>query len=448
MASERMTENSPLKHIVKYALPLVAASAFQLFYNAADSIIAGRFIGRDALAATGIASPVMNLIILSISGLCIGCGVLMSQYFGAREDYKLKRALSTLLLFGLIFSSLVAFLGFILTKQILILINTPSEVIEISTAYLSIIFLGSPFTYFYNALSSALKSVGDSSTPLKFLLFSSALNLILDLIFIGALGFGIVCSATTTVIAEAVSAILAFIYIYRHVDILKIGKKDWAIDRPMLKKILSYGSVTALQQAVQPVGKLMIQSAVNSLGVDVIAAFNAVTRVDDFAFTPEQSIGHAVTTFTAQNKGANKKDRILKGLKDGLIVELTYGVFIGIIAFTLKEEIMGLFAQSDSDLVIKEGVKYLSTMAFFYILPALTNGMQGFMRGLGKMKITLLSTFIQVAFRVIFTYLLIDSLGIRAISISCAIGWTAMMLFEYPYCYYHIKKNLKETSKA
>ncbi len=440
-----MTENSPMGHMIRYAVPLVLASAFQLFYNAADSIIAGRFIGREALAATGIASPIMNLIILSISGLCIGSGVLMSQYYGAKEEAKLKRALSTLLLFGLVFSLLVAALGFILTEQILKWVNTPEDILQISAAYLRIIFLGAPFTYFYNALSSALKSVGDSSTPLKFLLFSSALNLALDLVFIGCLGFGIRCSAATTVIAEAVSALLAFSYIYRKVAILKLGKADLAMDRAMLKKILSYGSITALQQSVQPVGKLMIQSAVNSLGVDVIAAYNAVTRIDDFALTPEQSIGHAATTFTAQNRGAEKERRIRYGLRDALALELLYGIFIGIAVFSLKAPIMSLFSSGgNADTVITEGVKYLGTMAFFYTLPALTNGMQGFMRGMGKMKVTLISTAIQVIIRVISTYALIPKMGITAISIACASGWIMMMIFEYPYCFLYMRKRKRE----
>ena len=436
-----MTENSPFKHMIRYAVPLVLASAFQLFYNAADSIIAGRFIGREALAATGIASPIMNLLILSISGLSIGSGVLMSQHYGAGEEGKLKKALSTLLIFGLVFSVSIAFIGFILTDRILIWINTPQDIMEMSSTYLKIIFLATPFTYFYNALSAALKSVGDSSTPLKFLLFSSVLNLVLDIIFIGFLGFGIRCSATTTVIAEGVSAVLSFYYIYRHVEILKIRKKDWTFDKSMLKTIISYGSITALQQSVQPIGKLMIQSAVNSLGVNVIAAYNAVTRIDDFALTPEQSISHAVTTFTAQNRGAGKERRIRVGLREGLLLELIYGIFIGIVVFLFKDDVMRLFSsEEDAENVIIEGVKYLSTMSLFYILPGLTNGMQGFMRGMGKMKVTLIATSIQVVLRVIFTFALITGLGISAISIACAIGWTAMMIYEYPYALIFLRR--------
>ena len=434
-----------MRHMIRYAIPLVLASAFQLFYNAADSIIAGRFIGRDALAATGIAAPVMNLLILSISGLSIGSGVLMSQYYGAQDEERLKKALSTLLLFGIVFSLVVSLAGFILAEKILIWINTPQDIREISASYLRIIFLATPFTYFYNALSSALKSVGDSSTPLKFLLFSSALNLILDIIFVGFLGFGIRCSATTTVIAEAVSAILSFSYIQKSVPLLRLRRGDLSMDGKMLGQILSYGSLTALQQSVQPVGKLMIQSAVNSLGVDVIAAFNAAARVDDFALTPEQSISHAVTTFTAQNLGAGKEKRIRTGLREGLMLEILYGIFIGLVVFAFKDSVMRLFSSdAESDMVIVEGVKYLSTMSLFYILPGLTNGIQGFMRGMGRMKTTLIATTIQVVLRVIFTFALIAHLGITAISLACAIGWIAMMIFEYPYAFFFLRKRKKK----
>lgn len=430
-----------MRHMIRYAIPLVLASAFQLFYNAADSIIAGRFIGRDALAATGIAAPVMNLLILSISGLSIGSGVLMSQYYGAQDEERLKKALSTLLLFGIVFSLVISLAGFILAEKILIWINTPQDIREISASYLRIIFLATPFTYFYNALSSALKSVGDSSTPLKFLLFSSALNLILDIIFVGLLGFGIRCSATTTVIAEAVSAILSFSYIQKSVPLLRLRRGDLSMDGKMLGQILSYGSLTALQQSVQPVGKLMIQSAVNSLGVDVIAAFNASARVDDFALTPEQNIGHAITTFTAQNRGAKKEDRIRLGLRSGLLLEVSYALFIGSAVFLLREKIMTLFLSGEnSSQVLAEGERYLLLMSLFYLLPSLTNGIQGFMRGMGKMRITLISTTIQVVLRVIFTFILINFMGIESIAIACAVGWIMMILFEYPYAYFMMRR--------
>ena len=207
-----MTSGEPYGHLWRYALPLLLGNWLQLAYNAVDSIIAGRFIGQNALAAEGIAAPVMNLVILAISGMCIGSGVLMSEHFGARNYGKLKRTMSTMLLFGGTVCLAVAGLGFIFAPQILRFMEVPEEIFDITVIYMRITFLGAPFTFFYNAIAAGMKSVGDSKTPLKFLMFSALLNAGLDLVFLGLLGFGIVCSAVTTVIAEAVSAGLAAYY--------------------------------------------------------------------------------------------------------------------------------------------------------------------------------------------------------------------------------------------
>ena len=440
MASTDLTKGNIIRQLVGYAVPLVLGSLFQLAYNAVDSIIAGRFIGTEALAATGMAGPVMNILILGISGLSIGAGVIMSQYFGAKDYRMLGRELSTLLGSGLVFSLVAAALGIAFTHPLLCVLNVPEEVENLTAIYLRIIFLGLPFTCFYNALSQAMKSVGDSKTPLKFLAASSMLNCLLDLFFIGYLGFGITCSAMTTIVAQAVSALLCFLYIKLRVPLLSFdGVK---IDKSLLKKTLEYGSVTALQQACQPIGKLLIQSSVNTLGVAVVAAYNAVTRVDDFAFTPEQSISHAITTFTAQNRGAENLKRVREGFRKGLMLEALYFLLIAAAVLLLKEVIMALFVSGeDSALVITEGVNYLSTMAFFYIFPAFTNGIQGFFRGMGDMKVTLISTFIQTSVRVIFTFILVPRYGIHGIAYACAAGWSLMLLFEIPY-YFLSKKRL------
>lgn len=441
MASVNMTVGSPTKHLISYAVPLILGNLFQLTYNAVDSIIAGRFIGKEALAATGTASPVMNIIILGISGICIGAGVLMSEFFGAKDKENLKKEMATTLLFGLLFSILVVCLGIGLTPALLTLLKVPQEVMGMTTVYLRIIFLGAPFTYFYNALASALKSVGDSKTPLKFLMISSVLNGVLDILFIGFLGFGIVCSAVTTVLAEAVSAGLSMAYIYKKIPDLRLGRSEWSMDGRLLKKTLQYGSVTALQQACQPVGKLMIQGAVNTLGVDTIAAYNAVTRVDDFAFTPEQSISHGITTFVAQNRGAKKEARIQPGFVRGLRLEFAYWILICVLTLLLHRPIMMLFVSGEgAEGMVEIGSQYLVTMAFFYLFPAFTNGIQGFFRGMGNMNVTLLCTFIQTSLRVIFTFLLVPHMGIYGVCFACAIGWSAMLLYEVPYYFYYKKK--------
>lgn len=439
-----MTKGSPLKHLTKYAMPLLLGTWFQMGYNAVDSMIAGRFISKNALAAVGIASPVMNLVILAVSGICLGAGVLMSEYFGAKDFKNLREQFATTLLSGTILGLIVALLGIMFVNPLLNLLAVPKEIQGITAIYLRIIFLGVPFTFFYNALAVALKSVGDAKTPLKFLMFSSVLNGILDLIFIGALGFGIVCSGITTVIAEGVSAILAGGYLLKKIPELCPKKGEWRINRSHLSKTIRYGGVTALQQSVQPIGKLLIQGQVNVLSVDVIAAFHAVTRVDDFAFTPEQSIASAITTYIAQNRGANQKQRIKRGFAVGMGLEFCYWILIGGITILFKEPIMGLFVkEKDATAVIGIGVEYLTLMALFYLWPAITNGVQGFFRGMGKLKITLFGTFIQSGLRVLFTILLAPTLGIQGVAFACMAGWSVMLLVEVPLCVIELRKSKK-----
>ena len=439
MAAVNMTEGSITKHLVDYSIPLILGNMFQLTYNAVDSIIAGRFIGKEALAAEGTASPVMNIVILGISGICMGASVLMSEFYGAGQKEKLEREMSTTVIFGCYFSVIIAILGGIFSKSLLGALGVPDEILGKAASYLSVIFLGAPFTYFYNAVSAALKSVGDSKTPLKFLAFSSILNAVLDLIFIGGLGFGIVCSAVTTVVAEAASAVLCITYVYRKIPMLQLRRGEFTMDRQLLRQTLRYGSITALQQSCQPIGKLLIQGAVNPLGVDMIAAFNAVNRIDDYAFTPEQSISHGITTFVAQNRGAGRKERIRKGFRRGLMLEACYWVFICITITLFRRPLMGLFVTAGNEGIVALGSSYLGLMALFYVFPAFTNGIQGFFRGMGNMSVTLLGTFVQTSLRVVFVYLLTPGIGLLGVAYACAIGWSVMLLVEVPYYFWFMK---------
>ena len=428
-----MTRGSAYRHLWRYALPLVLGNWFQLAYNAADSVIVGRFIGRDALAAEGAAAPVMNLMILAISGVTIGAGVLMSEFFGARDREQLRRELATTLLAGAWFSLGVAVLGILLTPQILRWQAVPEDIFAATVMYLRITFVGVPFTCFYNALAAGLKSVGDARTPLRFLIFSSVLNVVLDLVLIGALGLGIACSAATTVFAQGISALLAAVYLVRRLPDLCPSRGEWQIDRALLSRTMRYGSVTALQQACQPIGKVLIQGQVNLLGVDVMAAFNAVTRVDDFACIPEQSVAQGITTFLAQNRGAKRYDRIRAGFRAGLLMEFGYWILIGTVTAVFRTSLVALFVSGEgAQRVTALGSQYLGAMAVFYILPAFTNGFQGYYRGMGRMGVTLAGTLIQTTLRVVFTILLAPRVGIYGIAFACAGGWIVMLLFEVP----------------
>lgn len=440
-----MTVGSPRSHLWRYALPLLLGNWLQLSYNAIDSIIAGRFIGQNALAAEGIAGPVMNLVILAITGLCIGAGVLMSEAFGAKDYERLQKILANTLLAGFVLCCALALAGAVLAETILTLLAVPEEIFTITAAYLRITFLGAPFTFCYNALTAGLKSVGDADTPLKFLAFSAILNAVLDLFFLGVLHLGILCSALTTVFAEAVCAGLAVVYLLRRVPDLCPGREQWRVEPAILKQVLNYGGPTALQQAIQPVCKVLIQGQVNALGVSAIAAFNAVTRADDFACIPAQSISSGISTYIAQNRGADKPQRIRSGFRTGIRMELCYWLVIGTATALLRRPLVSMFVTGEgSREVIRLGSEYLAWMALFYLLPAMTNGVQGFFRGMGKMYTTMLGTFLQASIRTLGTFLLAPRLGITGIAFSCAIGWSTMLLFEVPYYFITCRRrNLK-----
>ncbi len=436
-----MTVGSPGRHLARHALPLLLGNWMQLSYNAVDTIIAGRFLGQNALAAEGIAGPVMNLLILAITGMCIGAGVLMSEAFGAKDYGKMKKILANTLMSGLALCCLLALGGIAAADQILLFLDVPEGIRHITGVYLRISFLGAPFTFCYNALAAGLKSVGDADTPLQFLAFSAVLNALLDLIFLGLLGFGILCSAVTTVFAEAVSAGLALRHMLRHQRELCPREKQWRPDPALLGQILRYGGATALQQAIQPVCKVLIQGRVNALGVSSIAAFNAVTRMDDFACIPCQSISSAISTYIAQNRGAGKRESIRRGFRTGMALEVCYWLVIGSVTALLRTPIVSLFVSGEgAEAVTALGSEYLGWMAGFYLFPALTNGMQGFFRGMGKMKTTMAATFLQASTRTVCTYLLAPRLGITGIAFSCAMGWSLMLLFEVPYYFLTCKK--------
>lgn len=388
---QNMTEGSLFSHLWRYALPLILANWLQLAYNAADSMIAGRFIGQEALAAEGIAAPIMNLVILAVSGLCIGAGIFMSERYGADDMHTLRQALAAVLKTGMMISAAVMILGIILTPFILKWMAVPQEIFQITAAYLRITFIGVPLTFIYNALAAAMKSVGDSKRPLRFLAVCSVLNIVLDLILLGIFHFGIVTSALTTVFAQLVSAVLAARCMYREMTDLIPVRGEWKTDSAILKKVMSYGLPSALQQAVQPVGKLLIQSRVNMLGVSTIAAFNAVSRIDSFAFIPEQSIAASISTLIAQNRGAGKPERIRKGFAVGIAMEIVYGIFIGAVVLTFGESLISLFVKGNgTEEVIREGMAYLSIIALIYTMPSLTNGFQGYCRGVGRIPVTIL----------------------------------------------------------
>ncbi len=436
-----MTNGSIYRHLLAYAIPLIFGNFLQLTYNAVDSIVVSKGAGVAALSAVSVSNPVSVLLIQSVSGLGIGASVYMSKYYGAGDIEKLKRSLSTTLIFGTIAGFLVMLLGVVLSHPILQMMNTPASIMTDSLIYLRLLFIGNFFTFQYNIMSSALRAVGDSKTPVTFVGISSVLNAALDCLFIFVFHWGVFGAALATILAEAFSAILCYIYVYRHIPALKLGLHELILDRVLLKKILSSGLITALQQSCQPIGKLLVQSVINVQGIDVIAAFNAGCKIEDYGRIPAQTISHGMMTCAAQNRGARDRGRVKETLWKGILIGLIYYPIICILILLLRRPLIQLFApDTGGEEMIRLGVSYLSVKAVTIIYPCVTNAMQGFMRGMGNMTITLISTIIQITIRTIFVYILVPRIGITGEAYACAIGWTCMFLFEYSYYFLHRKK--------
>jgi len=426
-----MTQGSLRGHLLAYAIPTILGNLLQLTYNAVDSIVVGKLAGDAALAAVSTANPIMNVVILGVSGISLGASVLMGRFYGAKDYESLRRELSTTLLFGFGCSAAVALAGFFLSRWLLALLAVPAAAMEMAVGYLQIVFFGFLFTFPYNIIAGALRSVGDAKTPVIFLGIASVLNAGMDVLFVGAFGMSAAGAGLATVLAEALSAGLCLLRVYRSQPCLRLGRGQLVLDRALLGQTLKLGSLTALQQASQPIGKMLIQRVVNAEGVAAIAAFNAVCRMDDFACIPAQSIGHGIMACVAQNRGAGSAARVRESFRDGLLLSLCYFPIICALTLILKEPFVRLLSPDNRADIVQAGVGYLSVKAWFFLMPCVLNAIQGYYRGMARMKVALAATLIQIAVRTALVYLWVPQIGIVGEAWACLAGWLLQFVYEY-----------------
>ena len=428
-----MTKGPLFPLLVRFTIPLVLGNLLQLTYNAVDSIVVGRYVGKIALAAVGTSNPLMTLVILFIQGICLGAGVLVGTIYGAKDYNRLKCQISTTMIAGLVFSAGMTLISILLTPWLFVLLQTDKAIIPDAVLYLRIVLCGLVFNFIYNFFASVLRAMGDSRSPLYFLGISAIINIVGDLIFVVWFRMGTAGCAVSTVISEGLSCLFCWQYIKRKVPLLNLGRDWFRFERSLLKETLGYGFVSAMQQSTVQIGKIGIQAIVNTLGVTATAAFSAINRVDDFAYIPEQNIAHAMTSVMAQNRGAGKMDRVNRAFRTGIGIELIYGVFAGLVLLGFSRPIMMLFTEDEETIVA--GMAYFHLIAWMYLLPALTNGIQGYFRGVGDMKITLWSSMINFLVRVVCcaVFVFFCDMGIEALPWSYLLGWAAMLLYELPY---------------
>lgn len=428
-----MTKGAVFPLIIRFTIPLVLGNLLQLTYNAADGIIVGRYVGKEALAAVGTGNPLVTLIILFLQGICLGTGILTGTLYGAGDYESLRRQISTAMLAGAAFSlTLTAFvLG--AAPILLALLQVDAAICGEALVYLRIIICGLIFNFIYNFFASTLRAMGDSRSPLYFLGISAILNIIGDFFFVVVLSMGTEGCAISTVFSEAFSCLLCWIYIKRRIPVMDLGRQWMVFDKKLFRRTIQYGFVSAMQQSAVQLGKLGIQGIVNTMSVTATAAFAAINRIDDFAYIPEQNIGHAMTSVMAQNRGAKRMDRVKKAFAAGMCAELAYGAAAGILLLFLAHPIMELFTKDEATIVL--GEQYLRLIAFMYVAPAITNGVQGYFRGMGDLRITLWSSMINMGVRVAVCAWMVFGrrMGIIALPWSYLAGWAAMMLYELPF---------------
>ena len=431
-----MTKGSILRHLVRYAIPMILGNLLQLTYNAVDSILIGKFLGENALAAVSTSDPIFTILVLGASGISLGASVMISKFRGAKEEEKIRQEFSTALIFGCFFSLAVFLIGFLLSGTMLRWIQTPEAAMKQAKTYLRLCLIGFPFTFQYNVLASSLRGLGDSKTPVYFLGVSCGLNILLDVLLVAVIPLGVAGAAIATLISQAVAALGCMAYICRRIPQLSIQKEHFRIHSGLLKETLSIGFLTALQQAAQPIGKVCIQGVINTQGIAAIDAFNAGCKLEDFARIPTQSIGNGIMTCTAQNRGAGQEDRMFQSLTKGLLLSFAYFPVIFLLTQLLKRPAIALLLPDGAEEIVAAGVRYIGLKAWFFLMPGITNAIQGHFRGLGMMKVVLFSTVLQTSIRTLCVFLWVPKMGINGEAWACFTGWLCMTIVEYALYFY------------
>ena len=435
-----MTVGNPTKTIITFAVPVMLSNIFQQTYNIAAAVIAGRLIGKDALAAIGIADPIMSIAIFFMFGICVGVSVLLAQLYGAQDYEGFKIQTSTALIAGSGFTIVLSILCIFISRPILVISKTPDIILNDADSYLKIIFSGLIFSFLYNFYSSALRAIGDAKTPLIFLLISSVLNICLNLLFIKGFNMGVSSMAVSTIIAQAVSSISCIIYVYMKIPILSLKRNEFILKIDVLIKTIKYSWASALQQTFVYIGRFLVQGTVNPLGPSVIAAYNTATRVEAFVFASFESVATSVSTFSAQNMGAGLNNRIKLGYNKSIIINIICSFVISSVLYIFSPKIMSIFVSTDGATIIEAGSQYLKTIAMFYILSGMTSLLQGLFRGVGLLSVTMIATGLQFSIRVIFSYMLVPVAGISGIGYAAGIGWLLMGVFQAFYAMKYFKQ--------
>ena len=420
-----LTKGSVVKSMLLFAIPMILGDLLQQCYNIADTLIVGQFLGRDALAAVGSAFTLMTFLTSIILGLCMGSGALFSMRFGQRDEQALRENLCASFVFIALITVLLNALAFVCLNGLRTFLRVPAEVWGDMREYLFVIFMGIPAVFLYNYFASFLRAIGNSVIPLVFLAVSAVLNIALDLWFVIGLDRGVAGAAEATVIAQYLSGVgIAGYTLMRFSQVRSIWKFR-CLRRARIREIVSFSTLTCVQQSVMNLGILMVQGLVNSFGAVVMAAFAAAVKIDAFAYMPVQDFGNAFSTFIAQNYGAKERARIRAGLKSAVCISMAFCIVISILVCVFARPLMAIFVDAGEAEIIQEGVRYLRIEGAFYCGIGCLFLLYGLYRALGRPGMSVVLTVISLGTRVALAYLLsaIPAIGVIGIWWSVPIGW-------------------------
>ena len=423
---EYLITDPPLKALTVFAMPMILGSFFQQVYNMADSIIVGQFVGSSALAAVGACAALTNVFICIALGAGVGAGVLVSRYFGAQNYGKMKTIVSTSLISFLLLSIFLGIFGFFGSNWMMSILQTPADIMEDAVLYLRIYFAGFPFLFMYNILSTMFTSIGESKIPLWLLIFSS----VLDLWMVGGLKLGVFGAALATLIAQGISAVLSLlIFLYR---MRKYASPFHRFDKSGLRLMLKIAVPSILQQSTVSIGMMIVQAVVNPFGTQALAGYAATMRIENVFSLIFVSIGNAVSPFVSQNLGAGKIDRIKKGYRAALLLDVCFAVLAFVIIETMHTQISSLFLGKDgTELAYQVSGDYMKWIGYFFIFMGIKMATDGVLRGLGNMRPFLTANMVNLAIRLSVALIFAPHFGIAFVWLAVPAGWLANFVISY-----------------
>ena len=439
-----MTTGSPMKLILGFSIPLFFGFLFQQFYNIVDTIIVGRFLGVDDLAAVGSTGSINFLIIGFCIGVCSGFSIPVSHKFGAGDYVGMRKMVANCTWLSGLFAVVMTVLTTFFCRQILILMKTPADIIEGAYKYIWVIFLGIPVTYLYNMLSGIIRALGDSKTPVIFLLISSVLNIGLDLLFIVVLHTGVAGAAWATVISQGISGVLCLLYMIKKFDILHIQKEEWAVESQMMLTLCNMGIPMGLQYSITAIGSVILQTATNTLGSIAVASTTAAGRIGGFLACPFDAMGSTMATYSGQNVGAGKLERVGQGMRSCIWLGAGYSVIALLVSVLFGKQLATLFVEGTETVILENVQLFLIINTVCYFPLALVNIIRFTIQGVGFPRFAILAGVFEMIARALAGIVLVPAFGFVGACLGSPIAWILADVFLIP-AYIHVINKLKKS---